>query len=480
MTSAVNPPVFMDLQPQNRHEATATMPTNLSLERAILACSGSGCQNAAFLLLLVLFSFLFQGVAHAQVDLHSIYDEMVKVEHKNTQKAWTDEELSKEQKEIIADYEKSPIRFFGKNIIVPIVAYGYCGKSDVAVTLMKRHLVTNPEDGKIRHLLGITELGLGNAGEAVSCLEKTWNDGADTSPLWLVMAYIGAGHIEAGERFIPVLLKNKNKEPKDVDALVLFALTTKPFDTNLFSKAIEGMTDEEMLRRNDADLGLFIRSLWKSGQEGRARAVVAEAGDRGRYVVNTLLLTSEWLKQVIDNYEANSTLWKSNELNIAASAYAHAGQNQKAKTCYLSFLTVRPNQKQALRGLGIIMFSEHKLTDAKVLFKKAWELGDVESLKAYAFVCLQLQNYDELGTLVPELLKHRIEDPEMIGPVMDYAAAQNPPDKKLFLKAIEGVSDETVLRNADVTKSFIFGLRKFGEFERAQTLQERASKRTTI
>ena len=115
-----------------------------------------------------------------------------------------------------------------------------------------------------------------------------------------------------------------------------------------------------------------------------------------------------------------------------------------------------------------------------MLFKKAWELGDVESLKAYAFVCLHLQNYDELGTLVPELLKHKMEDPEMIGPVMEYAAAQKPPDKELFLKAIEGVSDETVLRNADVTKSFIFGLRKFGEFERARILQERASKMTAI
>ena len=333
------------------------MATNMSSEGAILVCSGSGRQNAAFLLFLVLFSFLSQGIAHAQVDLHSVYDEMVKAEHKNTQKAWTEEELSKEQKEIIADYEKNPIRYFGKKIIVPTVAYGYCGKTDVAVTLMKRHLVTNPEDGKIRHLLGITELGLGNAEEAVRCLEKTWNDGAATSPLWLVIAYIGAGHIEAGERFIPVLLKNKNKEPKAVDVLVLYVLAAKPFDTNLFSKAIEGLTDEEMLKRNDADLGLYIRSLWKSGQEGRARAVIAEAGDHGRYVVNTLLPTSEWLKQVIDNYEANPTLWKSNELNIAASAYAHAGQNQKAKTCYSSFLTVRPNQKQALRGLGIIMFS---------------------------------------------------------------------------------------------------------------------------
>ena len=102
--------------------------------------------------------------------------------------------------------------------------------------------------------------------------------------------------------------------------------------------------------------------------------------------------------------------------------------------------------------------------------------GKCGSAKGYAFACLTTKNYDELGTLIPDLLKHKGEDIEIFTPIFAYAAEQHPPNKELFLKAIEGVSDATILQNTKVTQNFIIALRIFGEMERARILEEKAAK----
>ena len=239
-----------------------------------------------------------------------------------------------------------------------------------------------PEDDKVRHVLGVTQLALGNAREAVACFQKTWDDGAETSPVWLAMAHVADGHIYECKKFIPTLLKERLKQRASADVLVMYSLAAKPFDTNLFLKTIEGMTDEQILKRNDSDIGLYIRSLWTANQADRARAIVANSIDQKRDLIDSLLVASEWAKQVTDNYETNSALWRSNELIIAAIAYADNGDLEKAKACYSSYLISRPDQPRALRGLGAILFHENKIQDAKALWKKAWALGNVEALKA--------------------------------------------------------------------------------------------------
>ena len=90
------------------------------------------------------------------------------------------------------------------------------------------------------------------------------------------------------------------------------------------------------------------------------------------------------------------------------------------------------------------------------------------------------KNYAELGQLIPELLKHKNEDLEMIVPIIDYSGEINSPDKALFLKAIDGLSDEVILRKRNVTQMVILGLKKFGFEERSENLEEKAAKTTAI
>ena len=83
---------------------------------------------------------------------------------------------------------------------------------------------------------------------------------------------------------------------------------------------------------------------------------------------------------------------------------------------------------------------------------------------------------DELEPLMPDLLRHKNEGLEIVSSIVVYSLAVNPPDKKLFFKAIEGLSDEIILQNSVVTHAVIVGLRKFGDSERAQILEEKKSR----
>ena len=80
---------------------------------------------------IVLFLVIFlscEQLVRAQVNLHALYSDVIRVEHRGTDKDWNEENILKEQQEIIADYEKSRIQYFGRNVLVPAIAYGYCGK----------------------------------------------------------------------------------------------------------------------------------------------------------------------------------------------------------------------------------------------------------------------------------------------------------------------------------------------------------------
>ena len=60
---------------------------------------------------------------------------------------------------------------------------------------------------------------------------------------------------------------------------------------------------------------------------------------------------------------------------------------------------------------------------------------------------------------------------ESLSAVIAYSISKEPTDRELFFKAIDGVTDDELLRNEEVTNNTVLGLKLFGEKRRAERLR---------
>ena len=89
----------------------------------------------------------------------------------------------------------------------------------------------------------------------------------------------------------------------------------------------------------------------------------------------------------------------------------------------------------------------------------------------------QLKNKEKaLKILRSRLLERKKQDMESLNMVIMYSLGRHPVDRELFFKAIEGFSNEQLLRNDEVTHNTILGLKLFGEKKRAEELQKLKAK----
>ena len=71
--------------------------------------------------------------------------------------------------------------------------------------------------------------------------------------------------------------------------------------------------------------------------------------------------------------------------------------------------------------------------------------------------------------ILPALLERK-GDMLILHTIIAYALLKNPKDEALFFKAIEGVTDDQILRRQDTTEVIAAGLKAFGQEERAKRL----------
>ena len=62
------------------------------------------------------------------------------------------------------------------------------------------------------------------------------------------------------------------------------------------------------------------------------------------------------------------------------------------------------------------------------------------------------------------------ENPQVLDALVIYCVGTQPPDRDLFFKAIDGLTDDEILRRDDTTTNVVLGLKVFGEKERAERL----------
>ena len=177
------------------------------------------------------------------------------------------------------------------------------------------------------------------------------------------------------------------------------------------------------------------------------------------------------LVKVINGYESDPKEWPSSRRAYAADAYNLTAQHSKAEPIYREILKDDPDNLHGLRGLGIALAYQRRFSEGIVPLRKAWDQGDKLSLPTLATCYLGAQAFDRMSDLIPSLLKRKKEDTDSLNAIIMYSLAKHPTDRKLFFQAIEGFSDEQLLRNEEVTHNVVLGLKRFGEQKRAEKLE---------
>jgi tetratricopeptide (TPR) repeat protein len=254
------------------------------------------------------------------------------------------------------------------------------------------------------------------------------------------------------ELLLPNLLKQKDVDGDVVSCLVAYALSKDPPREDLLLQAIEGVPDKEVLLRDDLaqQLAKAVERLRKISESDRAAVAI--------------------LQKIIRGYEADKQAWPKVRLCAVATAYFFLGKRPEAGAIYNQVLKDEPENPNAMNGVGLLALYETNYPVAITNCRKALSAGNKEALSPLALAYLMSRNPQGMKDLVPSMLSQRGEDMQILNSLIAYALATNPKDKELFFKALEGISDDQILRRQDTPDAIAAGLILFGEAERAKRL----------
>jgi tetratricopeptide (TPR) repeat protein len=181
--------------------------------------------------------------------------------------------------------------------------------------------------------------------------------------------------------------------------------------------------------------------------------------------------------EMAQDYDHHPEHYRLDQLFGVARGYLAQTKYFQAIPAYIAYLGVQPTNTVAIRELGICFVKIQKYDQAASQFKQGWELGDDVALKDWANVYFMSGRFADIKPLVPDLLKIRDKingndnKHEIVGDLIIYSLNAKPSaDKEVFLKAIDGLSDEFILQRKDTAQSVILGLKTFGYQERADKL----------
>jgi tetratricopeptide (TPR) repeat protein len=181
--------------------------------------------------------------------------------------------------------------------------------------------------------------------------------------------------------------------------------------------------------------------------------------------------------KAVQDYEKNPNGWEITNLFDVADGYTDQKKFNTAISIYQKILSVQPTNVIAMRGLGTCYFLTANYDAAIVQYKQGWDSGDDVSLLDLANMYIIASRISEIKSLVPDLLtvRKRMADSgekhEITNVLIIYSLkGASPPDKNVFLKALDGLSDNFILASKDTTALVVPGLKVFGYQDRADKL----------
>jgi tetratricopeptide (TPR) repeat protein len=154
-------------------------------------------------------------------------------------------------------------------------------------------------------------------------------------------------------------------------------------------------------------------------------------------IVDQAVSSAKVRDELITEYAKSPERIRDDRLLAVAISYAVENQEQRARPIYERYLKDHPNQPRALRGLAIGYLVEQNYNQAIIYLRKAWSLGDVDSLSMLAGSYVKADRYADMEDLIPSLLQHSTGDSDIVNCLVAYAIFyKDPPDAKLVLKAL--------------------------------------------
>ena len=187
--------------------------------------------------------------------------------------------------------------------------------------------------------------------------------------------------------------------------------------------------------------------------------------------------------KAVQDYEKHPDGWEVTNLFDVAHDYVDQKKFNNAISIYQKILSAQPTNALAMRGLGACYTFTGNYDAAITQFKQGWSGGDDTSLLCLANVYIMTSRISEIKSLVPDLLtvRKRTTDSdnkhEITNALILYSLkGALPPDKQVFLKAIDGLSDDFILASKDTAALAIPGLKIFGYQDRADELSKKMAK----
>jgi len=355
--------------------------------------------------------------------------------------------------ELIAEYETSPQSLHDDRLLATAISYALEKQTLKAKSIYERYLKDHPNNPRALRGLAGQHIVEQRYDQAIVYLRKAWALGDVDSLSMLAGSYVKAGKYAPMEDLIPSLLQHSQGDAEIVNWLIAYAIFYKdPPDAKLVLKALVGLRDQDILQRDDTTQLLS--------------EVVARFGRDPALEMAQLPI----LSKLIRGYEADPQKWPANRRIYVADSYCLVGEHAKGEPLYREVLKENPDDVPALRGLGISLAYQRKFTEGIAPLRKAWSRKDKLSLSALTACHMGARDFEGMKDLIPFLLERRKEDMESLSAIIAYSISKAPVDRELFFKAIDGFTDDELLRNEEVTNNTVLGLKLFGEKRRAERL----------
>ena len=361
------------------------------------------------------------------------------------------------RRKLIAECESKTNDFRDDRLLAVAISYAKEENYDQARPLYERYLSSHPQQTRALRGLGTIHASQKSYAAATNYLRKAWALGDVRALPTLAGVYVKSRDYAGMEGLTPDLLQHKTENPEIVNCMLAYVLDKsekrkEPLNTRLLLEALEGLPDQDVMRRDDTAL------------------LVSEADQRLSAQAELWKTRSAILAKAIRGYVVDPQSWPKARRCAVADAYGLLQQYEKAEPIYRQVLNEKADDVDALRGLGVVLAYERRFSEAIEVFRKAWWLGDRESLMGLVSAHIGVEDFSGMRDLVPSLLDRRGEDTAFVKLLIMYALKTEPKDRDLFFKAIDGLTDDQLVREDDTVNLAVTGLTLFGDKERAERL----------
>lgn len=360
--------------------------------------------------------------------------------------------------QLVAKYETSTNEVRNDQLLATAVSYAIEGNFKKAEPVYKQYLAGNPDNVRALRGLGQCYLSQRHFDEAITCFKKSLALGDNTSLRMLAVSYLNSGRYSEMEPIVPALAQQKTTDNYIPFYLIEYASSKDPPDEELISEALDAIPDQQILP-DDNDARIIEKAI--------KRLYTPELNNETRKSI---------LRKIIRGYEANTNAWPKRNLLAVAEAYNGLLRFSEAEVFYKRVLENYPQEGNALLGLGISELYQHRPIEAIDHLRKAWKHGLPDALPQLGAAYLMTGKLDGLKDLIPDILAHKTENMENLNTLLAYCINVQPHDEQLFHKAIEGFTDDQLLRRDDTASAVIMCFKMFGDQKEAARLSKLKSK----